>query len=302
MSRPELLRGSSCPSLSPVPRFAARLAALAAPVRGRAGRRTRREPADAVAAEVCEPRVLLSAVTAGVGGGDLSIRGDEGNDAFTVTNLGGGRYRIEGAAGTTVNGRAAVVVAGVRDDITIDTGGGNDSVTVRNADITGDLRISAGRGNDVVAVINARVGDDFDAQLGSGDNILQIAGLTVRDDFHAKGGDGRDRFELAVISVADEMGVDVEDGVNSVVVDRLFADDLRIEGGDGQDDMRLTNARVADDLRIKLDDGNDTLALASVAVGDELELDGGDGFDRVTLSRVFSRDRDLDDFERRSFA
>ena len=273
--------------------------------------RAARRPAPAVAAEVCEPRLLLSAVTVDVDGDDLKIRGDDGIDYIFVEGQGNGRYVITGA-GTTVNGTDRVVVDGVFGSMDIDLEGGDDVVAIFNAVLSDDLKVELGDGADFLGVYTAAIGDDLEVSGGDAEqngaalaagpqNTLVFDSVTVGDDAVVTGDDGADAFYFTNVAVADEFVVETGDEAALVVFNGLRARDVRVETGDGNDLVYAFNVRVEDDVRLNLNDGDDALIASNAVVGDTLEYDANDGFDSAFLSGSFADDLELNDVERELF-
>ena len=109
-----------------------------------------RSPFRRLAVESLEDRRLLAGnVLATLRAGDLVLRGDAADNQIQVARLTTGVYRVQGLAGTTVNGQATFDAGtGVRDvDVRMQQGG-SDQFTIQGAfNLAGHLDIRLGAGN-----------------------------------------------------------------------------------------------------------------------------------------------------------
>lgn len=93
-----------------------------------------------------------------------------------------------------------VVLTGVSaDSVSVNTGPGDDRVTMGILDVGDDLDIKTGPGNDRVSFIfGANVGGSVDIKTGAGDDTVEVlpffGGLTVGDDVKIDGKSGNDTF------------------------------------------------------------------------------------------------------------
>jgi hypothetical protein len=198
-----------------------------------------------------EYRCLLAGnVLVAVNGGELDITGDSAGNVVQITSGPGHQFTVRGVPDngpTTINGKPFVNVDGVKGDVKVALGGGDDILvllgTTRALALPKGLRVSVGSGNDIVALTNVTVS----------------GGLEIRSD---SGGDrsasGRETIALEDVDVAG---------------------DTKIQTGAGDDTVAIADSGFGGKLEVGLGAGNDSLGIANSDVLGDSEMDGGDGFD-----------------------
>ncbi len=273
--------------------------------------------------EALEPRLLLSGnVLVDVVGGDLVVTGDALDNEITVEQTGAEQYTVTGVDTTTVNGGAAFVANGVRDDFEFDMGAGDDFVDVigntlvpddiradmgdgdnqfRIQDFTSvgdDLEVNAGDGDDEVQTWNdAVVGDDVDVRIGNGENKVQIWNRSdIGGNVDIQTGSGADDIMIWNDTQIDgKVKIDTGAGADTVDIrnEAHFARNLDIRTG-GSDDIVLflgtsgTGVTLDGKAKISTDDktaGNDTVEIRDAVFGRDLKIDtaSGGGIDTVRI-------------------
>ena len=110
--------------------------------------------------EVLEQRALLSNVTVTFKSGNLTIKGDSGDNQIVIRDSeahgGSGGIRIDGAEGTTVNGASSF-------QLPVDT-------------ISNDVKLIFSRGGNNAVFMQADVGDDVFFKGGRGIDFFQYSG------------------------------------------------------------------------------------------------------------------------------
>src|SRR5262245_43081261 len=136
------------------------------------------------------------AVIAFVDHGDLRIKPTDGAaDTITITQTAPGSYTVTGSGGTVVNGVAdnAVTLTGVTRDFRINTGGGNDTLTLDTVTVPRNLKIETGSGDDIVTLTGVTVTNKTKSiNTGSGDDTINIDGSTFNGKFKLKTKKGND--------------------------------------------------------------------------------------------------------------
>jgi hypothetical protein len=186
-----------------------------------------------------------------VGDSGVAVDMGDGNDSVTLTEESQlyGEVRL-GAGDDVLNAEDSA------DDLIVDAGGGNDSVTTGE----GDDLIRGGAGNDVLTAgdgDDALQGEDGDDRLigGAGDDIL----LGGAGDDTLVGGEGNDLVNAG--SGNDTIEIATDDGSDTV------------DGGEGNDTIKLS--------------GTGTGALAAATGVETLEVEGGSW--SVAASAAYSR-------------
>ncbi len=218
-----------------------------------------------------EQQFLDAGVTVSTDGETLVVEVDSGSndDDVEVVDLGDGRL------GLVVNGNVIELTEEQSNDLRIETGGGDDTVTV-GSDVDTGVEIDGGAGDDTItggAGDDTIIGGSGDDRIVGGDGIDDIDGGSGDDNILGgsgndtiEGGDGEDYIE-------GQDGEDTISGGDGIDIIYGGADDDTIEGGAGADYLE---GQDGDDT-ISGGDGDDQL---SGGEGDDT-LDGNLGADRV---------------------
>jgi hypothetical protein len=130
--------------------------------------------------------------------GTLNINTGAGADVVNVV-------RVQGSGGTTVLGTAKendvdtlnVVRSKFAGTVSLQTGGGNDSLKLSRSRSTGTLRIDTGAGSDHATLDNVSANNIF-LQCGAGNDTAVVSGHnTLSGNVTADGGAGKDTATLA---------------------------------------------------------------------------------------------------------
>jgi hypothetical protein len=169
----------------------------------------------------------------------LSVTGDTGNDAITITQVSPGVIQVAGTA-TTINQSSSPAQFNFVTGITISFLNGKDSVTMNNVSLSGDISISVGSGSDAVTVkgvscldlsiqAHSAVGnsDTFDLENDTITKRYGGGGLVLDD---SKGA-GNDTVILSHLSIAYQVAVTLSSGVNTLSADHVTAVFGSINGG-----------------------------------------------------------------------
>jgi len=96
-----------------------------------------------------------------------------------------------------------------------------------------------------------------------------------------------DNWPRVFTGVTRDVRVDLGDGDNQLFVEALLVRrDLRIRTGAGRDGVQLGGTSVGRDASIETRQGDDTLALVGVTVGGQARLASGSGDDLLTVART----------------
>jgi hypothetical protein len=207
--------------------------------------------------------------------GDIRINLGAGSDRLTVGNGVNGNFIAPRDLSINMGeGNNTVLVnrVSVRDDASIVTGAGSDSVTVRatvgiepGVDFgLNDLNISTGNRNDVVRIENTFVRQNLTVDAAGTDAFTDIVDFIVGNvggDTSISTGAGNDLIRVS------EVG---------------FNDDLTVNAGTGNDTVTISASEM-DELIAFMGAGNDRLTLLSTT-GQRASLNGGSEFDRFDLS------------------
>ncbi len=178
--------------------------------------------ASACTMERLETRAMLAGnVTVAVLGGMLVITGDENDNGISLDakSVNVGQITVRGDAGTSINGvYTPAYVSGLRNDVKVRLGGGDDSVRIGalrlpghlsvdldagddrivldSTSISGQLSIEGKQGQDTVDLINLTVGGEARISGGSDDDILTVQRCSFTRDFFLKSYSGHDSIAI----------------------------------------------------------------------------------------------------------
>jgi hypothetical protein len=217
--------------------------------------------------------------------GDISVKGDEGNDGVGIRARLGLRNSngdiLEGVLtilGGSHNDQVDVDYTEAFDDILFDMGSGNDSVHADVARVGDFLFASLGDGNDSYISNNAH-GWHSQVLGGNGNDSMQVSNYRFEQEVFLDGGSGADRISASGMSGM-SIAIVTGDGNDSVNVDGSTSrGGYTIDTGSGNDSVALRNTTVHGHLGIFLGDHDDTLRIGNT-VTDDTTLSGGSGFDR----------------------
>ncbi|HEX2475063.1 MAG TPA: hypothetical protein VHK01_09970 [Lacipirellulaceae bacterium] len=240
--------------------------------------------------EWLEQRQLLAGdVLVNVVRGDLVIRGDaEGNEIAVTAGDEPGTYVVTGLNGTTVHQEgqtpaSEVRVTGVRNDVRINLGEGDDSVSLTDAAVRGSVSINTGAGADEVTVdqVSARGGLAIDT---ADDNDTVTLGSA--DDTGPTPLGGRDGALEGALRIRKGIRVNLGAGNDSLTVENAASlIGIGINGGLG-DDTISANGTSGSVLAILGDGGTDTISLNDVRAR-HAGVHAGAGNDDVTIEDSF---------------
>lgn len=237
--------------------------------------------------ETLEARRMLAANIDG--DGNLTIDGTEGFDIISVIQFGPDTTAVIGNVGIGQgNGTVVasvplldveVVLFGAVNDLTINTHGGQDIVTVGYSvfsgivpvSIGGQLNIDLGEGfGNAAIVVNTTAGGGVQVLGGGGNDQVLIAYSTINGDMLVQTGAGDDAIQL---------------GVGGAPV--LGAKNVVVDTGDGNDALSFGNVPIpgypgtfeVDSLTARMGAGDDQVNVAGPIVANgTVSLDGEDGF------------------------
>lgn len=273
------------------------------------GARTRR---DQLRMERLENKALLAGeVLVNVVGGHLLITGDaEANQIAVSSGEDPGSFVIRGLDGTTVSMADApdgtppgseLTVEGVRGNVRIATGDGDDVVRINRARFARSLAIGTGEGNDTVLIgvpaPSAPAAAEADGEASAEEDPAVDANVAVRGSVRIATFAGEDVVRvadtaigghLAVLTGADSdrvvLGADPETppAEGGAATDELVAESEETDGD--APDPHLLRARGG--ILVSLGAGDDAASLRDVGSRRGVAVGGDGGSDRIALSDV----------------
>jgi hypothetical protein len=257
--------------------------------------------------ELLESRMPLAGdISVQVSGGNLIIKGDNGDNDIAIVQTAAGEFTITGNDGEQfkVNGAAAVAgpvnVTGVTKDIKIDLKKGDDSVALTGLGVgtvlAKNVQVNTGAGADVVLVssgdLSGKLQIDTHASDKPTDNDdVDIVDLTVARNVSVNTGKGDDDVLLSGGSVAGSVFIKTGHDNDEVIVENAqqVTGKLYINTGDGKgggDIVRIRGASVVSgNLNIHTGKGDDLVEIDE-ATGAKVTIDLGAGNDTLNIAAV----------------
>jgi hypothetical protein len=170
----------------------------------------------------------------------------------------------------------------------------NQVVVAQNA--AGTVSISGQNGTTInglaaVRLVNPQL-NQLDIRMEGGDDSVILRGVTVANDLFVDLGSGNDRLsspQLTPITVGARATIEGGLGNEVIRLDGITVrEDLTIEGGLGTLNLNLNAGAVDKLLTIVGDDANDSVSLTGVRVGDALSIETKGGADIVSLIDVLA--------------
>lgn len=198
-------------------------------------------PAAASAVEPAAGEPRTGNVTAAVGNGVLTIRGDRAGNVLALTSDPAGGVRLTGGGATTVNGAAgAALFAAAARGVRVSLGEGDDRLTVTGVVLPGEVRVDAGRGAGQVSLQSAGVRGRLRIAGRSGPETVELRSATVNGRTDMGTGSQADRVTLADSTFAGRVTVRTGRGDDAVVQQSVFNGGVRVKDGPGHDAVNLT--------------------------------------------------------------
>ena len=199
-----------------------------------------------------------------MGGGDntisadqLAVHGPVGNNLNISAGDGTNTFSFDN---TTIGHAAKIVETGSLDltldhfqanNLTVNTGIGNDDVELTNSTIAFQININTGFGNDLVDLEHDSAGS-LTVALGAGNDQMTVDTMTVLHDsvigagidndtvdltnfssntLNLELGTGDDTSTLTTVTITKMCTIDGNDGADSITLDHLSANNLMLTGG-----------------------------------------------------------------------
>ena len=224
-----------------------------------------------------EPKRLLAGnVNANVQGEHIFLRGDQADNQIRIYSS-GGRIRIQGLDGTTINRQSIITV-----DNSFFPSSDNGRI---GSEFSGGIRAHMGPGNDNVFVEEVRLLDRSIIYGGTGDDFVRVTSTDFFDTAVIQTFDGNDTISISDTNITDTLFAITLDGDDSLTIENsTFRGGSILSTGDGNDSLNLNSNSHLGARQIALTlDGNDTIEVLNPTVGTgRLEIYAGADDDLVT--------------------
>jgi hypothetical protein len=182
---------------------------------------------------------------------------------------------------TTTDGRADTVTVNPTrsvDNLTINTGDGNDTATV-NTNVVKSLTLNAGNGTNSVT-ITATAAKTVTITTGTGNDTI-TATSTGSDDVTINTGDGNDAVTVNT-NAANSLTVNAGNGNNTVMATATAATTVSVTSGTGDDTIGVTSTG-SDNLTINAGNGTNSVNVTA-NTAKVVDVVTGDGNDTVVFN------------------
>ena len=233
-----------------------------------------------------ERNLFAGNVFAGLTGTQLSIGGDAADNQIEVTEISPNQIEVIGLSGTLVNGAPSqVFTASLIEDVVIRTGAGNDEVNVNNLSLTdtvaGNLKIFTSDGDDKIRLDKVQTTQSIELHSGAHNDSILATETGTRGKWYTNSGDGHDRVAMYRVTASD-MAVDMLDGNDRLKVrEAKIANNLTVKTHTENDMVRLDRVWAGNNVHVQTDQGVDTVVLRGVSAGHDVGVDSGTENDTV---------------------
>jgi len=180
------------------------------------------------------------------------------------------------------------VAVSVRTDLSINTGAGDDTVSVANLIARKGVQINTGDGDDHVLFLTSFVPTsgseqffpvviqrDLTIRLGEGSDELTGSNLRVGENLTIiDGGGGDTTITLTDSTIVNKMKMSLGEDIDVIALDHIVAFQLGMNTNEGADDVTIRNSRFKR-VDIDLGSANDRLTVGQNRVSQYTKLDGG---------------------------
>lgn len=228
------------------------------------------------------------------GDGNDTINGGKGNDIIEgyigedVIYGGSGNDTIYGEhEEDTISPESDTIYAGSGNDEihvgsydVIKGESGNDTITSQYANNVSNVIVDSGSGNDVITMFDVSSTADFKTKInaGSGNDYLFIGADNNVGDFEINSGSGKD----TIWAFGNDIEINAGSGNDEIRITSKSdnIDDFVVQGGSGNDNITAVNGKFT----IKDSSGNDTYIVTNMESGNQVKIDDSKGKDVVRLS------------------
>jgi len=222
--------------------------------------------------------------------------GDGSNQVDLGSVTTGLRLLIEGGAQSDV---VRLCGADVGTNLMVRTFGEADDVIVRHSSVAEASNIRTANGNSDVA-IDGLVSRDLFVLGGNHEDDVSFNGISIEDDVTVQGFFGADKFDIGVAdsfpwdlgiadesSIGDKLIVRSGDGVGTIDLRALTANQISVMGGFDFDFIRLQDLSTSASVYVNALAGNSTVHLDNLIINTALWLNLGVGNDLAFVSNTF---------------
>lgn len=234
-------------------------------------------------------------------GEDLIIEGDEFSNSLFLDQSSFGSFALFGRPyaqpdDTTINGQdttaAPVVFHGVTGNVVIQLSGGDDRFSISAFQqpvfqVGKALVIDTGAGNDSVSIsgFSIRIGTQFVVDLGDGHDSFSAINIGAGNDQVIRGGPGNDSISLSSSSSRD-LAIHSGEGFDAVRIESCqIRNSTLLDGGSEADRLETFNCDFGNDSAIFGQEGGDAIFVRAMRPLKTLLVNAGSGFGYIEVKQ-----------------
>ena len=228
--------------------------------------------------ETLESRIFLSGtVDVEFAHGRLFITGDAGANQIIISAQ-NDLINISALAGTSVTGKHRnISETSLSRGIVVTLNGGDDSLNV-SGHIIGDLTIDTGDGDDSVTINNTSISNSMLIKTGAGDDNVNVSNSSIHAIAQIEQDGGVDPTTFSSVHVGQDLKIDDLIGNAQMSLSRLIVDGKTIiNTGNTSDGVAIHHSTLNGDVTINTAAGNDNIFISDSHLNRKVNIDPGTG-------------------------
>ena len=242
--------------------------------------------------QALEDRNMLAGnMIASLVGTHLSVGGDPLDNQVEIAEIAPNTIQVTGLGGTTINGAAfQVFAASLIEDVSVQAAEGDDLVVIKNLSLTdtsnGNLKVFTNSGNDRIFMKNVTTSESIELDTGEHNDLIRAVKSGTNGKWTTNSGNGHDRVAMHTVKAKD-MVVDMMDGDDMLKIrNARLGKDLRIDTHTENDSVRLNRVVAGHDVLVQTGQGMDRVQMRGISAGNDVGVDTGSESDSAYLNRV----------------
>lgn len=235
----------------------------------------------------------------------LSITGNGGNDAISITQTSPNEFTVTGLNGTTIDKtHTSLNFKGITGDVDVKFSGAAESLSIGDGsaptNFAANLNVNMGNGANTFSMYNVKVNGNVTLNGGTGSDNVLISESNIGIPTVNKGANGLaislggGNNVLAMFSTNVEQNVSIFDqasaGDTITIANDTVGGNMYLFTGNGADSVTLSGVTIVSQLQLETAGGNDHVYLGGQEAGvvapvvaDQVFLDLGDGTDTLQI-------------------
>jgi len=245
--------------------------------------------------QALEDRNMLAGnMLASLVGTHLSVGGDALDNQVEIAEIAPNTIQVTGLGGTTINGAAfQVFAASLIEDVSVQAAEGNDQVIIRNLSLMdtpdGNLKVFTNSGNDRIFMDNVTTSESIELDTGEHNDLIRAVKSGTDGTWTTNSGNGHDYVSMDIVAAKD-MVVDMLDGNDRVKIrNAKIGNDLSINTHTENDSVWIEKVVAGNNVLVRTDQGMDRVQMRWVSAGNDVGVDTGSESDSAFLNQVKAR-------------